>query len=109
MHRTKRITWISLGLTLILALLLPADAMADAVSGKVYGTDGKPELNKTFTAQPAKGQPVQFKTDAAGSFSVYLDPGRYTVISSADATVEGVIESYPQPVQQDIRLKKRER
>jgi hypothetical protein len=82
-------------------------ALADAVSGRVLGPDGKPELNKTFAAQSSKGQPVVFKTDGAGNFSVYLDAGRYTVTSSADATVEGTIESYPQPVQQDVRLKKK--
>lgn len=75
----------------------------------MYGPDGKPVPNASFTAKPAKGQAVEFKTDRSGNFSVYLDPGRYDVRSAANATLQGVIESYPQPVQQDIHLKKRSR
>jgi len=80
--------------------------MADTVSGRVYGQDGKPVPNMTFTAKPAKGEPVEFKTNAAGNFSTYLDPGRYTVTPSGGPDLQGVIDSYPQPVQQDVHLKK---
>jgi hypothetical protein len=88
------------------ALIAPISAMADTVSGRIYGQDEKPVLNATFTAKPAKGDAVEFKTNASGSFSVYLDPGRYTISPSADASLQGVIDSYPQPVQQDVHLKK---
>jgi hypothetical protein len=97
----------TLFLAFAFALFLSSSALADAVSGRIYGIDGKPAQNTTFTARPAKGQAVEFKSDASGNFSVYLEPGRYTVTSGADATVEGLIESYPQPVQQDVHLKKR--
>ena len=99
--------WTRLCVSVLFAILFPVSVLADAVSGRVFAPDGKPEPNKTFNAQSAKGQAVAFKSDASGNFSLYLDPGRYTVTSSADSTVEGVIESYPQPVQQDIHLKKR--
>jgi hypothetical protein len=80
--------------------------MADTVSGRVYGIDGKPVPNMSFTAKPAKGETVEFKTNSAGDFSVYLDPGRYTVSPAGDTSSQGVIDSYPQPAQQDVHLKK---
>ncbi len=105
--KSKRTTWMTLCLTIAVALWLPAAASADVVSGRVLGPDEKPILNNAFSARDAKGQATPFKTDKSGNFSVYLDPGKYVVSFSADATLEGVIESYPQPVQQDIRLKKK--
>jgi hypothetical protein len=41
-----------------------------------------------------------------GNFSVYLDPGKFTISYSADPSLTGVIESFPQPRQQDVHLKK---
>lgn len=95
-------------LWLALALLagLHLSARAEGVSGRVYGPDGKALPNTILTARPEKGPAVDFKTDASGGYSVFLDPGRYVVSSRADASLEGVIESYSQPVQQDIHLKK---
>ena len=94
------------GVAVIAALLGPIYVLADTVSGHVFNQDEKPAANMTLTAKPAKGDPVQFKTDAAGAFSVYLDPGRYTVSPSNDASMQGVVNSVPQPVQQDVHLKK---
>ena len=68
--------------------------------------DEKPIVNGTFTARSSKGEATPFKTDKVGNFSVYLDPGKYTVSSGADATLSGVIESFPQPRQQDVHLTK---
>src|SRR5215469_11415996 len=90
-----------------LGLFLPGLAMADVISGRVLGPDEKPVLNATLTAKDAKGQTVTFKSDKSGNFSVYLDPGRYIVSNGADPSVEGVIESLPQPVQKDVQLKKK--
>jgi hypothetical protein len=89
-----------------LLLLAPAALLADTVSGRIYGTDEKPVANATFKAKPAKGETIEFKTNATGAFSVYLDPGRYTVSPSADPSVQGSLNSFPQPVQQDVHLKK---
>ncbi len=101
-----RTIWVSLCLAMAFALGLPPGATADAVSGRVY-LDGTAVTNTTFTARPAaRGRAVQFRSDASGNFSVYLDPGRYTVLSS-DGTLEGSVDSYPQPVQQDIHLRRR--
>jgi hypothetical protein len=89
-----------------LILCAPFAVWADTVAGRMYGVDEKPLANMTFKAKPAKGDVVEFKTNGTGAFSVYLDPGRYTVSPSADASVQGVINSFPQPVQQDVHLKK---
>ena len=98
--------WATLCIAIAFTLIAPVSALADTVSGRIYGQDEKPVLNATFTAKPAKGDAVEFKTNASGSFSVYLDPGRYTISSGSDASLQGTIDSYPQPVQQDIHLKK---
>jgi hypothetical protein len=97
-----------ISLTIAVALLLPAIAAADIVSGRIFGLDEKPIVNATFIAKSAKGEATTFKSDKMGNFSVYLDPGRFTVTSSTDATVTGTIESAPQPRQLDVHLKKAE-
>jgi len=61
----------------------------------------------TFTAGAGKGQAVSFKTDGSGNFSVYLDPGTYTVHPSGDKSLEGVIHGYPQAAQEDIHMKRK--
>ena len=88
------------------AILLPLAARADIVSGRILGADEKPIVNGTFTAKDAKGQSITFKSDPKGNFSVYLDPGKFTVSPSADPSLSGTIESFPQPRQQDVHLKK---
>ena len=82
-------------------------ASADIVSGHILGPDQKPLVNATFTAKDSKGGTTTFKSDKDGSFSVYLDPGKFTVASTSDATLTGVIESLPQPRQQDVHLTKK--
>ncbi len=94
-------------LAVVLAVCFASPAAADIVSGRVLGADQKPIVNGTFTAKDAKGGTTTFKSDNAGNFSVYLDPGKFTVTSSADAALTGVIESAPQPRQQDVHLTKK--
>ncbi len=100
-------TWIAVILAAVVALAFATPAAADIVSGRVLGTDNKPIVNGTFTAKDAKGEATTFKSDNAGNFSVYLDPGKFTISSNADATLTGVIESSPQPRQQDVHLTKK--
>jgi hypothetical protein len=102
----KRTTWITLFLTTILAMWFTAPASADIVSGRVLGPDEKPIADSAFTARNAKGETIMFKSNKSGNFSVYLDPGKFTISSSTDATLTGIIESFPQPRQQDVRLTK---
>jgi hypothetical protein len=101
----KRVRTICSSLCLVVfAFAVPISIMADTVSGRIYCQDGKPVSNVTFTAKPTKGDAVAFKTDSSGNFSVYLDPGRYTVTPAGDGSLQGLINSYPQPVQRDVRL-----
>lgn len=104
-----RAGWTTPCLAIAFALLFSVSAAAGTVSGRVYDPDGNPVKNTFFTAtaKPARGEPVDFKTDPLGNFSVYLDPGRYIVSPKGDASLQGEIDSYPQPLQQDIRLKKK--
>jgi hypothetical protein len=94
----------NLCLVMALGLCFPAVARAGIVSGRVYVEGKLVNAPTTLSAVAAAGQPVTFKTDASGNFSVYLDPGSYTVNLSSDSTEKGTIDSYPQPVQQDIHL-----
>jgi hypothetical protein len=94
-------------LAAVVTMCFALPAAADIVSGRVLGTDEKPIVNGTFTAKDAKGGTITFKSDNAGNFSVYLDPGKFTVTSSADAALTGVIESSPQPRQMDVHLTKK--
>jgi len=104
---SKRFFSFNFILTAALVFCLASYAKADFVSGHVYGPDNKPVPNATFSAQGAKGQPISLKTDGAGSFSVYLDPGTYTVHSTTDKTLEGVVHGYPQSAEEDIHLKRK--
>ena len=96
-----------LGLAMAYVLCLAVSANADFVSGRVYDPNNQPVPNMTFTAGAGKGQAVSFKTDGSGNFSVYLDPGTYTVHPSGDKSLEGVIHGYPQAAQEDIHMKRK--
>jgi hypothetical protein len=102
----NRLNWTNLCLIVVIAIGFPLAASADIVSGRIFGLDEKPMVNSTFTAKNAKGEATTFKTDKSGNFSVYLDPGKFTITTSSDATVSGVVESFPQPRQADVHLKK---
>lgn len=97
-------TRICFGIAVVLCLVV--SAWADFVSGRVFSPDGKILPSATFTAENG-GHKVNFATDNSGNFSVYLEPGTYTVHLGADNTVEGVIHGYPQSATEDIHLKKR--
>lgn len=95
-----------------LTLSMPMVLKANMVSGRVYDSAGNPVRNQQFTVF-AKGKCVkQFRTDRAGNYGVYLPPGRYSVGypprngSCANVRSLGSIESYKQPVKQNIRLRR---
>ena len=108
LSRHLRIFWIAVCFVFAAALSLPSTAMADIVSGRILDKDEKPILNGSFTAKDAKGATTPFKSNKDGNYSVFLEPGKYTIIFSGDATVSGTIESFPQPRQADVHLKKTE-
>jgi ABC-type transport system involved in cytochrome c biogenesis permease subunit len=105
--KTQRTMWMILCVMVTVGVWFPASAWADIVSGRVFGPDEKPLVGVTLTAKNAKGEATMFKSDKDGKFSTFLDPGKYTVTYAADATVEGVVEGRPQPLMQDIHLKKK--
>ena len=103
---TRRNVWATLFLAIAVSACFSSVASADIVSGRIFGLDEKPIVNGTFTAKDSKGATTPIKTNAMGNFSVYLDPGKFTLSYSADPSLTGVIESFPQPRQQDVHLKK---
>lgn len=98
--------WTRLLLGVAVAFCLTISARADFVSGRVFGPDGRILPNTNFTVED-RGQKTNFTTDNSGNFSVYLDPGTYTVRPSSDASLEGVIHGYPQSTTEDIHLKRK--
>jgi hypothetical protein len=98
--------WTRMCLGIAIVLCLVVSAWADFVSGRVFGPDGNILPNAKFTAENG-AQKIDFATDNSGNFSVYLEPGTYTVHRSADNTVDGVIHGYPQSATEDVHLRKR--
>src|SRR5207247_10872828 len=96
LSRTKRITLAMITLAFAGAIWFSLPASADIVSGRILGADEKPILNGTFTARNSKGESTTFKTDKSGNFSVYLDPGKYTVRPMSEHSSTGVNDSFPQ-------------
>jgi hypothetical protein len=94
-------------LTIGFVLCVSIFARADIVSGGVYGPDGTRLAMTTFKVLQGDRLVTTFTTDRSANFSVYLAPGRYTVRPERDDTLEGDIQGYPQPVRQDVRLRRR--
>ena len=98
----------------ILACLAFAVVFSSAVpseAGTVYGhvsLDGgafPPQGKLTFSN--AKGHVFNMITDQNGSYNGFLPPGVYTVTFEQEgATWSATIRSYPNPVKQDIRMRK---
>jgi len=97
----------TLCITLALVFCSANAAWADLVSGRVYDPDGN--VVKSAPLEVVKGDTVvnTFTTDGSGNFTVYLEPGTYKVRMKGQASLEGTIQGYQQPVRQDIRLQKR--
>ena len=106
LSRHDHILWIAVCLVLAALLSFPSSATADIVSGRILGPDDKPMVEGSFAAKDAKGGTTPFKSNKDGNYSVFLEPGKYTVTSTGDPTLTGVIESFPQPRQFDVRMKK---
>jgi hypothetical protein len=93
-----------------LLLCLPFAAHAGLVYGRVFGAETQFKPRDTIVIKSSNGQQVKtVKTDEYKGYSVYLPPAIYRVEfrDASNAIWEASIESYPQPVRQDIYLKKR--
>jgi hypothetical protein len=89
---------------------MPVVANAELVYGRVFGADGKFKPRDSVVIKDSNGRAVKtVKTDEYKSYSVYLPPATYKVEfkDNSNAIWEASIKSYPQPVRQDIYLKKR--
>src|SRR5687767_6679615 len=99
---------LSLCLMIGFTLCFPATTRADVVSGQVYGADGMVVTNQTFRVlKDGTTVVTTFRTDESGNFSVLLEPGAYRVRREGNDDAEGDIRGYPQPVRQDVRLRRR--
>ena len=107
--RVRRFAGIALAL-LMATLFLAAPAMADMVSGRIYGAEGKFQPKDSFEVKDSSGKVVKVvKTDEFKAYSVFLSPGSYTVEykDKDNALWQAPLESYPQAARQDIHLTKR--
>ncbi len=91
-------------------ILVPAPVMADMVSGRVFGAEGKFQPKDSFEVKDSSGKVLKVvKTDESKAYSVFLQPGSYTVeFKDKDNTIwQAPLQSYPQAARQDIHLSKR--
>lgn len=100
-----RLTGAGIALTATLAFFGPIRADAGLVSGRVNDAKGKFQPGATFRVKDSAGTVVndRVKTNERGGYSVFLPPGIYTVEFSDGRTA--VIQSHPEPIQQNIYLK----
>lgn len=100
-----RFTGAGIALTATLAFFGPIPADAGLVSGRVNDTKGKFQAGGTFRVKDSSGKVVKdsVKTDEAKGYSLFLPPGIYTVEFSDGRSA--VIQSHPEPLQQNIYLK----
>ncbi len=95
---------------LVSILFLATPVMADMVSGHVNGAEGKFQPKDSFTVKDSSGKVVKVvKTDEYKAYSVFLQPGSYTVeYKDKDNSIwQAPLQSYPQAARQDIQLTKR--
>lgn len=105
----KRVFAVSILVCLAFAVVFSSVVPSEA--GTVYGhvsLDGgafPPQGVLTFS--DAKGNSFNMRTDQNGNYNGFLPPGVYTVtFAQEEATWSATIRSYPNPVKQDIRMKK---
>ncbi len=95
---------------LVSTLFLATPVMADMVSGRVNGAEGKFQPKDSFAVKDSSGKVVKVvQTDEFKAYSVFLQPGSYTVeYKDKDNTIwQAPLQSYPQAARQDIHLTKR--
>lgn len=92
-------------LAIALSLLLSVSAEAGLVSGRVNDAKNKFKPGEVFRVKDSLGNVVKdsVKTDESKGYSLFLPPGIYTVEFSDGRST--VIQSHPEPIQQNINLK----
>ena len=94
-----------------LAFAVVFSSVVPSEAGTVYGhvsLDGgafPPQGVLTFS--DAEGNSFNMRTDQNGNYNGFLPPGVYTVTFTQEgATWSATIRSYPNPVKQDIRMRR---
>ena len=108
MLRTEWRPWSLTGIRiLVIALSLSSSISAHAglVSGSVNDAKGKFQPGEGFRVKDASGKVVKdsVKTDESKGYSLFLPPGLYTIEFSDGRSA--IIQSHPEPIQQNINLK----
>lgn len=100
-----RLTGVGIALTATLAFFGPIPADAGLVSGRVNDAKGKFQPGASFRVKDSAGKVVndRVKTDERAGYTIFLPPGIYTVEFSDGRST--VIQSHPEPIQQNIYLK----
>jgi len=98
-------TWTGTCLMMVLVFCLPTGAEAGLVYGRVYGAEGEFEPGDAFTLIISEARRIEVKTDKFKGYSISIAPGMYDVEFTKNKKWKAVIQSYPQPVRQDIHLK----
>lgn len=99
------LTSITIFLAIALSLSLSMSADAGLISGRVNDAKGKFQSGEGFRVKDSSGKVVKdsVKTDESKGYSLFLPPGLYTVEFSDGRSA--VIQSHPEPIQQNINLK----
>jgi vitamin B12 transporter len=87
-------------------LLLPLEASAASLNGKVVDPDGRAVANAEVIVSGSSAAPLRARTDAEGKFTfASLEPGHYSVIASAPGLVsDAQVVDTTNPVTIDIAL-----
>ena len=109
-HVSNCFKWKVGWLAIILIFFFTLSAEADIVSGRVYDKTRtfRPGDEITISGRDPNGNfiSVKVQTDKKdGSYRVSLPPGTYEVeFKKNNKTLKGKIQSFPQPIQQNIYL-----
>ena len=109
-HVSNGFKWKVGWLAIIFIFFFTISAEADMVSGRVYDKTRtfRPGDEITISGRDPNGNLISVKarTDAKdGSYKLFLPPGAYEVEFKKDnKTLRGKIQSFPQPIQQNIYL-----
>ncbi len=96
---------VCLAFAVVFSSVIPSEA--GTVYGHVFLDGGSFPPQGILTFQDAKGNRFTMKTDQNGNYSAFLPPGVYTVtFTQEEAVWSTTIRSYPNPVKQDIRMKR---
>ena len=97
--------FVCLAFAVVFLSVVPSEA--GTVYGHVFLDDGSFPPQGILTFLDAEGNRFTMRTDQNGNYNAFLPPGVYTVTFTQEGATWGTtIRSYPNPVKQDIRMKR---